>query len=86
MAKRRKKPEYAVDTTLMAFFVACFGGACGLYSGEILYDAFHAPGATEVPGLPSWRAHMGSVCLGVVSFVVSLYFLEELGRRSKILA
>jgi hypothetical protein len=87
MAKGKKKQESAaVDPTLIAFFVACFWGVCGLYSGEFLYDALHAPGVTEVPGLPSWRAHMGSVCLGVVSFVVSLYFLEELGRKSKILA
>ena len=87
--KAPKKPQKGVeqrwdyDPTPMALAVALFGGACGLIVGDILHDSLTEGGAITLPWLPSWREHMALACFGVFSFVVSLFFLEVLSRRSK---
>lgn len=40
-------------------------------------------GTFSAPDIPGWRAHMMSVWLGTVAFVVALYCLEALVRKSK---
>ncbi len=88
-AKAPKKPQKGVeqrwdyDPTPMALAVALFGGACGLIVGDMLHDSLTEGGAITLPWLPSWREHMALACFGVFSFVVSLFFLEVLSRRSK---
>lgn len=87
--KARKKPEKRVgqrwdhDPTPMTLAVALFGGTCGLIVGDMLRDSLTEGGAIALPWLPSWRAHMALACFGVSSFLVSLFCLEVLSRRSK---
>ena len=86
LVAKRNKPEYEIDPTLVALAVSCLGGAGGLYSAEILYGALLDSGTSDIPGLPSWRAHMGSICVGMVAFVITFFLLEALGRKSKTIA
>ncbi len=67
----------------MAVVIAALCGATALYCGEIIYDNIKDSGAPDLRQLPDWRAHMAMACLGTLSFVVSLFLLESLGRRSK---
>ncbi len=67
----------------MAVTLATLFGAGALYCGEIIYDNIKDSGAPDMRQLPGWRAHMASVCLGTLAFVISLFLLESLGRRSK---
>jgi len=57
-----------------------------LYLAEILFRTLLDSGASSVPGLPSWRAHMGSMCVGTMAFVTTFFLLEALGRKSKTIA
>jgi hypothetical protein len=85
MRTKRKQPDadWDYDPTPMALVVACFGGTCGLCTAALLYEGLTESGSVTIPWLPPWRAHMAIACVGVVSSIVSLYFLEVLGRRSK---
>lgn len=87
-AKARKKTQKAEhrwdsDPTPMTLAVALFGGLCGLITGDMVRDVLTDGETPRMYWMPSWRAHMAIACLGVLSFVVSLFFLEVLSRRSK---
>ena len=75
----------SAGTTIPRRCISCraFWGACGLIVGDMLHDTLTEGGAITLPWLPSWREHMALACFGVFSFVVSLFFLEVLSRRSK---
>jgi hypothetical protein len=36
--------------------------------------------------IPIWRVHMGSVCLGFIGFVITLFCFEALEKKSKSIA
>jgi len=57
-----------------------------LYCAEIIYDNIKDSGAPDMRQFPSWRAHMGSACIGSVAFVIALFLLESLGRGSRRIA
>ena len=67
----------------MAVALAILFGAGALYCGEIIYGNIKDSGAPDMRQLPGWRAHMASACVGTLAFVISLFLLESLGRRSK---
>jgi hypothetical protein len=79
---KRRKPK-TPDSTPMAVAIATLCGATALYCGEIIYDNIKDSGAPDIRQLPGWRAHMASACVGTLAFVISLFLLESLGRRSK---
>jgi hypothetical protein len=79
MAKQRGK-AYGVDPTTITLMVACFVGICVLYSLEFVYRAFRDSTPGNSPLLPSWRAHMGSVCVGMAAFVIVFFFPEVRGQ------
>jgi hypothetical protein len=81
--KKQPDADWVCDPTPTALAVACFGGTCGMYTAALIYDSLTESGSATIPWLLPWRAHMAIACVGVVSFIVSLYFLEVLGRRSK---
>jgi hypothetical protein len=67
----------------MAVAIATLCGAATLYCGGIMYDNIKHSGAPDIRGLPGWRAHMASACIGTLAFATSLFLLESLGGRSK---
>lgn len=67
----------------MAVTIATLCGTTALYCGEIIWDNIKDSGAPDIRQLPGWRAHMASACVGTLAFVISLFLLESLGRRSK---
>jgi len=83
--KKMKQPDvdWDNDPTPRALVVACLGGACGLCTAALLHDALTYSGAVTISWLPLWRAHMAIACVGIISSILSLYFLEVLARRSK---
>jgi hypothetical protein len=83
MKKAKRQKQISQDSTPMAVVIAALCGATALYCGEIIYDNIKDSGAPDLRQLPGWRAHMAMACLGTLSFVVSLFLLESLGRRSK---
>ena len=66
--------------------VACFVGICVLYSLEFVYRAFRDSTAGNTPLLPSWRAHMGSVCVGMAAFVIVFFFLQSFEGKPRPIA
>lgn len=86
MPKRKKRSEVESNSTPMALALAAMAGASVIYIGEILYSSLREMGAQVFVRLPSWRAHMGSACGGVLAFVVSFFLLESLGRQSREMA
>jgi hypothetical protein len=85
MAKQRDKP-YGADPTTITLLVACFVGICVLYSLEFVYRAFRDSTPGNTPLLPSWRAHMGSVCVGMAAFVIVFFFLQGLEGKPRPIA
>lgn len=88
VSKKRRQyksadPEWRADPTPAAIVIAGIGGACGIYSALLLQDALTKSGTITLPWLPSWRAHMAIAWVGITTFVISLFFLEVLNRRSK---
>jgi hypothetical protein len=81
--KKAKRQKQMKDSTPVAVVLATLCGAGTLYCSEIIYDNIKDSGAPDIRLLPGWRAHMGSVCIGTLAFVVSLFLLETLGRRSR---
>jgi hypothetical protein len=81
--KKAKRQKQTTNSTPMAVALATLFGAGALYCGEIIYDNIKDSGAPDMRQLPGWRAHMASVCVGTLAFVISLFLLESLGRRSK---
>jgi hypothetical protein len=81
--KKAKPQKQITDSTPTAVALATFFGAAALYCGEIIYDNIKDSGAPDMRQLPGWRAHMASACVGTLAFVISLFLLESLGRRSK---
>lgn len=88
VTKNKKKdkspdPEWQTDPTRAAIVIAGLGAACGFYSALIVQDALTKSGTVILPWLPPWRAHMAIACVAITAFVISLFFLEVLNRRSK---
>jgi hypothetical protein len=79
-ARRQKQTE---DSTAMAVTIATLCGAAAIYCGEIIYDNIKDSGTVDTRQLSGWRAHMASATAGTLTFVISLFLLESLGRRSK---
>jgi hypothetical protein len=81
--KKAKRQKQTTNSTPVAVALATLFGAGALYCGEIIYDNIKDSGAPDMRQLPGWRAHMASACVGTLAFVISLFLLESLGRRSK---
>jgi hypothetical protein len=81
MGKRRKQYQEELNVTSVAQFIASLGGLVVLYYAESTMNDVQNSGQQDTQRLPNWQVHMGSICLGAVAFVVSLFLLELLGRR-----
>lgn len=86
MGQVRKKANYQYNDTSTTLLVALFGGACGFVTIEsTIGDVMDAWGL-QMNRLPAWQAHMGSVCVGIITFFVFLFILEFLETKSRITA
>jgi hypothetical protein len=85
MPKRKQQSTYSAEQTMIAFAVGCLAGAGIAYVVEITYGYMIEIGE-KLPGLPGWRAHTATACLGLSVFMLTFYLLEILGRESKTVA
>ena len=85
--KKEKKPrKKASDTTPMAVAIAGLFAFGAIQAAEIIYDNVRNTNSQGSQGIPMWRAHMGSAFIGSLAFIVALFWLESLGRKSKVTA
>jgi len=84
MKNRQEQPNREVDQPFFALLIAFLGGlAISFYVGSALLD-FESIGEKSTWKLPDWQVNMGSICVGMMAFVVILFCLEILRKRSKI--
>src|SRR5579859_6084829 len=83
VAKKFRHTGWSPTPYAPTLALACFFGACGMWSAAFLYDALTNSGANLIPGFPPWRAHMGIACAGMVAAAVSMFFLKRLEKESK---
>jgi hypothetical protein len=82
---KKRKSAHSPYLTMTAFQVGCFACAAIIYLAEDTYGVIVDTGY-QISKLPGWRAHMGSVCLGIIAFVMTFFLLEVLSRESKVIA
>ena len=84
MKRRREPPNGEFDQTFVTLLIASLGGAgTSLYFGSDFLD-FQNIDDHSFRELPSWQVFMGMICIGMIAFVVILFCLEILRKRSKI--
>ena len=84
MKKRREQPNREFEQTLFALLIAFLGGSViSFYVGSAFLD-FQNIGDQNTRRLPGWQVNMGSICIGIMAFIVILFSLEILRKRSKI--
>ena len=84
MKKRREQPNREFDKTLFTLLIAFLGGAgVSLDLGTVFPD-LQSIGDQNTRKLVGWQVNMGSICIGLMAFVVILFCLEVLNKRSKI--
>jgi len=84
--KKRKQRENMPDSTPTAVAVASLVAGTAIWAGEIIYSNIRDADPSGGHDIPLWRAHMSSACAGSVAFVVALFILEKLGKKSKLMA
>jgi len=86
MGKRKKKSSYEDDHTWSVMSIALFGGACGVMTVESTVSDVMESLGYQINKFPEWQLHMGSVCVGIITFFVFLFTLEVFETSSKIIA
>lgn len=84
--KMRKQRESTQDSTPTAVAVAALVAGAAMQAGEIIYSNIRDADPSAAHNTQLWRAHMVSACAGSISFVVALFLLEYLGKKSKLTA
>jgi hypothetical protein len=83
MGKIIKRSSNEYDTTTIRMLVAFFFGACAVLTVESIAGDAKDEGWQLMDRVPAWQVHMGSACLGIMTFVVALFILEVFETRSK---
>jgi uncharacterized BrkB/YihY/UPF0761 family membrane protein len=86
MGQRKKQSSHEYNHNRTTLLVALFGGACAFITVESIYGDANDAGWQEMNRFPAWQVHMGSVCVGIITFFVFLFILELLETRSRITA
>jgi len=86
MAQRKKKTSNEYSHTPTTLLVALFGGACAFITVESICGDANDAGWQQMNRLPAWQVHMGSACVGIMTFFVFLFILELLETKSRITA
>jgi hypothetical protein len=86
MRQRKTKSSHEYNHSPTTLLVALFGGACAFITIESIHGDANDAGWQQMNRLPEWQVHMGSVCVGIITFFMFLFILEFLETRSKITA
>ena len=86
MGQRKKQSSHDYNHSPTTLLVALFGGACAFITVESIYGDANDAGWQQMNRLPAWQVHMGSVCVGIITFFVFLFILEFLETKSRITA
>lgn len=86
MGKRKRQSRYEHNHTPTTLLMASFGGSCAFITIETTFPDLIELWRQNMNKLPGWQVHMGSVCVGTLTFFLFLYFLEVIETRSKITA
>jgi len=86
MAQSKKQSSHEYNHTPTTLLVAAFGGACAVITVESTFNDGMDVWEHQMSRLAAWQVHMGSACVGIITFVVFLFILEFLETRSRITA
>jgi hypothetical protein len=86
MGKRKKQLRYEFNHAPTTVLVAVFGGACGFITVESFFEEIIDLFSYRTNKVHAWQVHMGSVCVGVITFVAFLFMLEVFETRSRVIA
>ncbi len=86
MGKRKRQSRYEHNHTPTTLLMASFGGGCAFITIETTFPDLIELWGLNMNNLLRWQVHMGSVCVGTLTFILFLFVLEVLETRSKITA
>jgi hypothetical protein len=86
MGQRKKQSSHEYNHNPVTLFVALFGGACAFITVESICGDANDAGWQQMNRLQAWQVHMGSICMGIITFIVFLFILEFLETKSRITA
>ena len=86
MGQKERQSIHEYNHTPTTLLVAAFGGACAILTVESTFSDVMDLGEYQMNRLPDWQVHMGSACVGILTFFVFLFILEFLETRSRITA
>lgn len=86
MRRRRKDDSNEYNDTMITLLVALFCGACAVLTVENYAGDARDAGWLHMDRIPAWQLHMGTACVGFVTFFVFLCVLEFLETKSRIIA
>jgi hypothetical protein len=83
--KKTKNRTRSADLAFPTIWIAAMCGAAMFQYTEFVYMSSIDENG-QPANIPIWRVHMGSVCLGSVAFVITLFCFEVLEKKSRSLA
>ncbi len=86
MGKRKKQLRYEFNHTPTTVLMAVFGGACGFITVESFFEEITELFSSRGNDVYAWQVHMGSVCIGIITFVASLFLLAVFETKSRAIA
>ncbi len=86
MRKRKQQLRYEFNHTPTTVLMALFCGACGFITVESFFQEIMDLFSNRTNMVHAWQVHMGSVCVGIMTFVASLFLLEVFETKSSVIA
>lgn len=86
MGRRREVQLYDGGQTSIAVIIAGIGGGGIWFYIDSTLDDMQGIGYQHARRLPDWQIHTAAACLGTVTFLMILFCLELMARRSKMMA
>jgi hypothetical protein len=86
MGQRKKNRSNEYNDTMTTLLVALFCGACAVLTVESYGGDAKDAKWLLMDRVSAWQLHMGSACVGIITFFAFLFILEFLETKSKITA
>ena len=83
MGQRKKDASNEYNDTSRTLLVALFCGVCAILTIETYSGDAKDAGWLLVDRVPAWQLHMGTACVGFVTFFIFLSVLEFLETKSR---